>query len=76
MGATLEVNMNNLPTYKKRRKADIIGFSHAFKEGVKKIRSELGIPLNGFPIEKTIDPEEVQGFYPKEAINWYKDHVL
>jgi len=67
--------MGSLPSHKKRRRADVCGFSPAFQERVKAIRAELGIPQDGFPRYKVLHPEEPKGFYPKEAIEWYECHV-
>jgi len=70
-----EVSMNKLPSYKRRRRADLCAFSPVFKERVKVVRSQLGIPQDGFPKEVSLYPEEAKGFYPKEAIRWYENHV-
>jgi len=59
--------MNKLPSYKKRRRADLCAFSPEFKERVKAIRSELGIPPEGFSKDRL--------HFPNEASNWYKEHV-
>lgn len=67
--------MNKLPSYKKRRRADLCAYSPEFKESVKVVRSELGIPPDGFPMEKILNPEEAKGFYPEEAIRWHENHV-
>jgi len=70
-----EVSVNKLPSYKKRRRAGLIAFSPVFKERTKVVRSELGIPQDGFPMDESLYPEEAKGFYPKAAIKWYEDHI-
>jgi hypothetical protein len=67
--------MSKLPSYKKRRRADLCAFSPEFKKRVKAVRSELGIPPDGFPMEKILNPKEPKGFYPEEARVWYKNHI-
>lgn len=67
--------MGRLPSYKKRRRADLCAFSPAFRERVKAVRTEFGIPQNGFPMLKVHEPKEPRGFYPREAIEWYEGHV-
>lgn len=47
-------------SYKKRRNASVISFSSDFNEATRAIRSELGIPVEGFRTE--------------EVNNWYERH--
>lgn len=67
--------MTKLTSHKMRRRADLCAFSPAFKERAKTVRVELGIPQDGFLMEKPVNPEEPKGFYPKEAVEWYEGHV-
>lgn len=67
--------MSELTSCKKRRRTGFIAFSPAFKERIKQIRSELGIPSDGFPTAKLLNSEEPGGFYPKQAIKWYENQV-
>jgi hypothetical protein len=73
----------NIPSYKKRKNAAYIAFSPEFKKRVKTIRSELGIPPKGFPLEeykllgsakKGLPQKDY--FYPQETVGrWYAEHV-
>ncbi len=67
--------MKELPSHKKRKRAILSAFSPDLKARINAARSELGIPLDGFPIETSTDPEEARGFYPKDAVSWYENHV-
>lgn len=48
-------------SYKKRRKASVIAFSPSFNRAVKRIRSEIGIPTEGFTTTE-------------EMNRWYRRH--
>jgi len=56
--------MNKLTSHKKRRRATLIAFGPELKERITAVRSELGIPLDGFPIEKPDNFDELKGFPP------------
>lgn len=59
--------MNKLPSHKKRRRAQLCALGPVFEERVKAVRSELGIPEQGFP-------KRGIGF-PEEAMRWYEEHI-
>ncbi len=73
----------NTPSYKKRKNATFVGLSPEFKKRVKTIRSELGIPPEGFPSEEyTLLSPAKKGFPKKEnfisqkaVTRWYADHI-